>query len=90
MTVDDDGFDFIPINQEVARTLPKFYQELRAVVKFYEFEPVDHSTMQHINAYVQSRAPGPYRVFFDKNNMVDVKFEFASEQDRSWWYLKWS
>lgn len=90
MTIDSDDIELIPINNEIATALPKFYRELRTVVRFYEFEPIDKETIEHINSYIQSRAPGPYKVYLDSKNIIDVKFEFPTEQARTWWFLKWS
>ena len=69
--------------------MARFDEELACVYNMYAHEPVDSTTLKHMNAYAQSKVPGPYRLVEGVNGEIYTQFDWISEAQRVWWTLKW-
>ena len=70
----------------------RFYSEIiENVAKFYQFELADEITIKHMNVRAQELLPGPYKIYYkDDKGTIDVAFHWDSEEQKTWWILKWT
>ena len=63
---------------------------MNKVFLFYAFDCADNDTLKHVNEYAQTIEPGPYTIIYDVYNNFEVIFKWESDEQQTWYTLKWS
>lgn len=84
-------WDTVPVVDWINEEIPKFALELDKVCRIYYFDDFNNPlTLKHLNAQMQSKIPGPYKIYVNTTGILDIRFDFDSPKDKTWFYLKWS
>ena len=69
--------------------MTRFDREMSRVIDMYASETLDSITLKHMNAYAQSRVPGPYRLIEALDGSVCVHFDWENQEQQVMWALQW-
>lgn len=64
-------------------------EQFLPIIDLYRFEPWDALTVKHINEHLQATFPGKYRVYVDLADKLQIKYEFDTPEEYTWWVLKY-
>lgn len=69
--------------------MTRFDKELAHVYDMYASDTLDSTTLKHMNAYAQSRVPGPYRLILGLDGLISVRFDWENSEHQALWALQW-